>query len=118
MELQLMPLTSGIAFNRDDLAQWYARRHLGIDNGVQQIHYLPTNAPPREIRFLEVNNMISETTPLEPIDFGVGMDDSDRHTLYVLDVTPAQWAAIQGNAISLPAGWTLDGSQVFRPGSN
>ena len=106
-----MPGTIGTAFDRDSLAKWYARRHMDIDSGVMSILYLPTNAPPREIRFLEVNRMISETTPLEPIDFGVDTGSANAHTLYVLDVTPAQWEAIRTGAISLPAGWTLDGSQ-------
>ena len=44
--------TTEVAFDRDSLAQWYARRHLDTDNGVVQVHYLPRNAPAREIRFL------------------------------------------------------------------
>lgn len=70
-----------------------------------------TNAPPREIRFLEVNQMISETTPPEPIDFGVDIGSAEAHTLYVLDATPAQWNAILSKKLPLPAGWTLDGGQ-------
>ena len=103
-----MPGTTGTAFNRDSLAQWYARRHLETDAGVERIYYLPTNAPPREIRFLEVNRMVSETTPPEPIDFGVDIDSDNAHTLYVLDVTPSQWEAIQGREMGLPDGWILD----------
>ena len=103
-----MPSTVETAFDRDVLARWYARRHLETDIGVAAIHYLPTNAPPREIRFLEVNRLISETTPVEPIDFGVGIGGADAHTLYVLDVTPAQWEAIQNQELPLPAGWTLN----------
>lgn len=66
-----MPGTTATAFDRDGLARWYARRHFEIDSGVERIFYLPTNAPSREIRLLEVNGMISETTSPEPIDFGV-----------------------------------------------
>jgi len=84
---------------------------MDIDNAVVEILHLPTNAPPREIRFLEVNRMISEMTPPEPIDFGVNIGGDDAHTLYVLDVTPAQWEAIQAGTIPMPAGWTLEGSQ-------
>jgi len=106
-----MSSSTETAFDRDSLASLYAKRHLDTDSGVARIYYLPTNAPPREIRFLEVNRLISETTPLAPIDFGVGVNDAERHTLYVLDVTPSQWDAIQRQEISLPAGWTLDGKQ-------
>lgn len=103
-----MPGTTGTAFDRDNLARWYARRHLETDTGVERIYYLPTNAPPNEIRFLEVNRMISETTPPEPIDFGVDIGSANAHTLYVLDVTPSQWEAIQKKDMELPAGWVLD----------
>lgn len=105
--------TTETAFDRDRLARWYAQRHLATDAGVDQIHYLPRNAPPREIRFLEVNRLISETTEPVPIDFGVDIGGTDAHTLFVLDVTPAQWEAIQRCEMELPAGWTLDGEQTL-----
>jgi hypothetical protein len=87
---------------------------MDIDDGVVRILYLPTNAPPREIRFLEVNRMVSETTPPEPIDFGVDIGGADAHTLYVLDVTPAQWEVLQRGEMALPDGWTLEGSRELR----
>jgi hypothetical protein len=103
--------TTEATFDRDSLAKWYARRHFDTDTGVERIVYLPTNSPPRQIRFLEVNRMISETTPLQPIDFGVAIGGADEHTLYVLDVTPTQWDAIQRGELFLPTGWTLDASR-------
>lgn len=106
-----MPGTTDTTFDRDRLAQWYAQRHLNTDSGVTNIFFLPTNAPSREIRFLEVNRMISEMTPPEPIDFGVDIGSAEAHTLYVLDVTPCQWEAIQRHELPLPTGWTLDGIQ-------
>ena len=84
---------------------------MDIDHAVLQIHYLPTGASDREIRFLEVNTMISETTPLEPIDFGVDVGSVNAHSLYVLDATPSQWEGIRSGHIPLPKGWTLEGSQ-------
>jgi len=99
------------AFDRDGLARWYAKRHLATDAGVEQIYYLPANAPPREIRLLEVNRLISETADPEPIDFGVDIGGADGHTLLVLDVTPAQWEAIREKPSLLPDGWVLDGAQ-------
>jgi hypothetical protein len=99
------------AFDRDALARWYANRHIDIDDGVMQVLYLPKNAPPREIRLPEVNRMISETTPPEPIDFGVDMCGADAHTLYVPDVTAAQWEDLQKKTMPLPVGWALDDSQ-------
>jgi hypothetical protein len=105
--------TTGTTFDRDSRARWYAGRHMDIDDGVVQILYLPTDSPPREIRFVEVNELISEMSPPEPIDFGVDIGGPDAHTLYVLDVTPTQWEDIQTGATPLPAKWTLDGSQVL-----
>lgn len=105
-------------FDRDSAAAWYAQRHFETDSGVEHIYYLPTNAPPREIRLLEVNHLISEMTPPEPIDFGVAIDGVERHTLYVLDLTPAQWKAVQKRQLSLPAGWTLDGLKELDRSTN
>lgn len=108
-----MPRTKETTFDRDSVARGYARRHLETDSGVEEIHYLPTGAPLREIRFLEVNRLIWGTTPLEPIDFGVAIGRPEGHTLNVLDVTPAQWDAIRNGQLPLPAGWTLDNAQTL-----
>jgi hypothetical protein len=98
-------------FDRDAMANWYANRHFQTDSGVVEIHYLPKEAPPTEIRFLEVNRLISEMTDLEPIDFGVDIGGANPHTLVVLDVTPAQGEAIRSKKLPLPSGWTLDDSK-------
>src|SRR5438874_1856649 len=97
-------------FNRDGMAAHYARRHLKTDPGIREVYYLPANAPDREIRFIEVNEMISdrESDPLEPIDFGVDSGTEDAHSLFILDVTPAQWERIQRGELQLPQGWSLD----------
>jgi hypothetical protein len=97
-------------FDRNSMAQWYARRHLETDDAIKEIRYLPEGAPPREIRFVEVNQLISESTPMEPIDYGVDIDGAEAHTLYVLDVTPAQWEKIEKGEALLPAGWKLENS--------
>jgi hypothetical protein len=99
-------------FDRDQMARWYASRHLKTDTGIRSIYYLPTRAPDREIRFVEVNELIADRDkdPLEPIDFGVDAGASTAHRLVVLDVTPAQWEQIQTNQLPLPDGWSLDGA--------
>jgi hypothetical protein len=106
-----MPVATGETFDRDQMARWYGQRHLNTDMGVMHVFYLPGNAPPREIRLLEVNSLISEMADPEPIDFGVDIGEANGHTLYVLDITPSQWDAIQQRRMRLPAGWTLDGNQ-------
>jgi hypothetical protein len=113
---EAMASTTEATFDRDAMANWYAQRHLETDTGVEQIHYLPEDAPPREIRFLEVNRLISETTDPEPIDFGVDTGTPNGHSLFVLDVTPSQWEAIQKKKLSLPAGWSLDRRKTFNRG--
>ncbi len=99
-------------FNRDQQARWYANRHFDFDGGVTRIFYLPTNSPGSEIRFLEVNQLISETPP-EPIDFGIDRYGTNPYTLVVFDVTPSQWDAIQKDEIALPPGWSLAGHKEF-----
>ncbi len=101
--------------NIDELARCYAKRHLATDPGIQTVYYLPDGAPEREIRFLEVNELLAirQDDPLEPIDFGVGIGGADAHTLMVLDVTPAQWEKIRDRRLSLPGGWSLDGAIAF-----
>ncbi len=104
-----------VQFNRDDMARWYAKKHLKTDTGTRSIYYLPRDAAEREIRFVEINDLMAvrESDPLEPIDFGVDIGSKSAHRLLVLDVTPSQWEKIQTNEIPLPPGWTLDGAAIF-----
>jgi hypothetical protein len=106
---------SVVKFDRDRMARWYAKQHLKTDPGILSIHYLPRNASEREIRFIEVNDLIAnrENAPLEPIDFGVDIGSETAHTLLVLDITPAQWEKIQNHPQELPPGWTLDEAILF-----
>jgi hypothetical protein len=105
----------GVAFDRDALARRYASRHLKTDPGIREIHYLPTGAPERDIRLIEVNELIADRDnyPFEPIDFGVDVGGSEGHTLWVLDVTPTQWEKIRQSELRLPEGWNLDGAKPF-----
>jgi hypothetical protein len=104
-----------VQFDRDSMAHWYAQEHLKADPGVRKVYYLPSGAPEREIRLVEVNDMIGERSDdsLAPIDFGVDRGDSNEHTLIVLDVTPAQLDRIIQNDLSLPRGWSLQNSVSF-----
>jgi hypothetical protein len=100
---------SVVQFDRNAMARWYADRHLRTDPGIVEIHYLPTNAPEREIRLIEVNSLIATRTedPIQPIDFGVDLGSESKHTLLVADVTPEQWKRIQQGRLGLPDGWSL-----------
>jgi hypothetical protein len=102
-------------FNKDEMARWYAGRHLNTDPGIRTVYFLPAGGTERDIRFLEVNDLMAvrENDPLEPIDFGVDVGGSDSHTLLVLDVTPAQWDRIRRGELALPHGWSLDGAIAF-----
>jgi|SRR6056297_3471806 len=97
-------------FNRDSLAHWYAQEHLKTDPGIRKVVDLPTNADEREIRFIEINELMAERTSeiLEPIDFGVDMDSENAHQLWVLDVTPNQWDRIEAGELTLPESWCLE----------
>jgi hypothetical protein len=102
-----MPATQ---FNRDFLAQWYAKQHIKTDPGIRSVYYLPANAPDREIRFIEINELVADRNDdtLEPIDFGVDTGMETEHKLFVLDVTPRQWDRIRKSLLALPNGWSLN----------
>jgi len=98
------------------MANWYAKQHLKTDPGIRSVHYLPTNAPDREIRFVEVNELIGDRSDdtLEPLDFGVDREMDTQHMLLVLDVTPSQWDRIRAGELPLPEGWSLENSVPYR----
>ncbi len=108
-----MPATT---FDRDQLANWYADQHLKTDPGIITVYYLPANARQREIRFVEVNNLVGERNDdaLEPIDFGVDMGSDAEHRLFVVDVTPAQWKRIEAGELKLPGNWSIEGAVRFK----
>lgn len=105
---------------RDEMASWYAQRHLATDPGIRAVYYLPNHAPANEIRFVEVNELMAvrENDPLEPIDFGVDVGGGAPHRLVVLDVTPSQWGLIAAGARSLPQDWLLAGAISFERPTN
>jgi hypothetical protein len=106
---------SATKFDRDNMANWYARQHVNTDPGIREVYYLHKNAPDREIRFIEINDLLDELEDdsLEPIDFGVDTGTSSEHSLFVLDVTPTQWDAIKKHTLPLPVGWTLDDAKLL-----
>ncbi len=107
-----MPATQ---FDRDQLAAFYAGEHLKTDPGIVSVYYLPANAGEREIRLVEINHLIGDRgdDALQPIDFGVDIGHDAEHTLFVLDVTPAQWKRILMHQLRLPGNWSTEGAIPF-----
>ena len=99
-------------FNRDAMARWYAQEHLKTDPAITAVYYLPKNANEREIRFVEINQLMGQRTDetLEPIDFGVDTGTDSEHQLFVVDVTPEQWERIRIQQLPLPNNWSLEGA--------
>ena len=97
------------------MAGWYATQHLKTDPGVVSIYFLPVNSSEREIRLIEINNLIGDRNDdaLEPIDFGIETGTESEHKLLVLDVTPDQWDRIQTGELRLPEGWSLDDAKQY-----
>jgi hypothetical protein len=106
---------SAMQFERDAIAHWYARQHLYTDPGIRTVFYLPGNAPDREIRLIEVNDLMGESDgdTLEPVNFGVDVGKDVEHALFVLDVTPGQWERIQHGDLELPSGWSLENCKSY-----
>ena len=101
--------------NRDNLARWYATRHLSIEPTIREVIYLPEGAPGNEIRFVEVDTLSSmpDDAPVEAIDFRVDRDLPVEHRLFVADVSPGQWERIRAGTLSLPAGWQLENIRMY-----
>jgi hypothetical protein len=108
-----IPITPDIS--PADFAHWIARRHFNIDKGIVRIFYLPTNAPAREVRLLEVNDLaaIPEEAPVVAMDFMPDVEGVD-FSLFVADVTPNQYREIEQGRIALPDGWSLKDSQEIQ----
>jgi hypothetical protein len=102
-------------FHPSNWASLYAQRHLQTDPGIREVFYLPDGAPEREIRLVEVNELIAvrEHDAVEPIEFGVDRGSENEHLVQILDVSPDQWAKIRRNEVHLPTGWSLNGVQPF-----
>ena len=99
--------------DRQQMAKHYAERHVEIDPGVLQIWHLPAGADDREIRLLEENGDVFAFHPPQAIDFVVDVGHPNAHKLVVVDVTPDQMAKIRASELSLPSGWSLEGSQLL-----
>lgn len=99
-------------FNSEQLAREYASSHQEMDPGVRRVFHLRAGAPEREIRLLEINELLvdREIDEVEPIEFGIDRGTDHFHTLIVVDVTPSQWDRIEKKKLKLPAGWSLDGA--------
>lgn len=99
------------------MARWYAKQHLKTDPGIRAVYYLPTNAPEREIRFIEINELVADRNDnaLEPIDFGVDTGMESAPKVFVLDATPRQWNRIERDPLVLPQGWSLEGAEPIEP---
>jgi hypothetical protein len=98
--------------SRDEFAHWVARQHLFVDPGLSRIIYLPTNAPPEEIRLLEVNEWLPATNEqrVDLLDMSLDLPGLDFVVL-ASDITPDQWKAITSKRLRLPDGWDLRDAQ-------
>jgi hypothetical protein len=93
-------------------AHWYGRSHFDADKNLIAVYYLPENAPPNEIRLLEVSRdlAIPELAPIEALDFSEKQGHLGR-ALFVADVTPGQFEGIRQGTVSLPPGWSMTNAQ-------
>jgi hypothetical protein len=103
------------ALDRDGLAGWYALRHLSIEPTLREVVYLPHDAPPDEIRLLEVNVLLRtpDDSPVEAIDFGIDADLAPARRVLVADISPGQWERIKAGTLALPKGWAVEGNTIY-----
>lgn len=100
---------------RAAFARWLGGQHLRFDKRLTMVVYLPTGAPDDQVRLLEVNTGLypDPGTPLTPIESTPAVTDLPFR-VWVLDVTPDEWTAIQQNPQMLPQGWSLENSTITR----
>jgi hypothetical protein len=85
-------------FDRDAMARWYAKQHLKTDPSVREIYYLQRDVPDREIRFVEISDLIAEINDeaLEPLDFGVNRGAESDPAMGIWLMSPICWLALPG----------------------
>jgi hypothetical protein len=99
---------------RDDVAAWIARTRFVADGGIREVWYLPREAPPDEIRLLEVNDrFVANEACVDAMDFGLNVEGAPFR-LSIADVSSDQLEQIKHDPAQLPPGWSLDGSQIWR----
>ncbi|MBL8795146.1 MAG: hypothetical protein JNM56_14650 [Planctomycetia bacterium] len=109
--------TAPAGSSRDEIAAWVARRHLIVDAGIREVWYLPRQAPPEEIRLLELSDRLAGAEPkTEPIDFGLDVEGA-KFKLLVADITSDQLNRIRQDPSHLPPGWSLEESKIWRRGA-
>jgi hypothetical protein len=102
--------------SREDFARWIALQHLDFDPSISEVYYLPLNAPPREVRLIEVNRSLhlrTEIGPVEPLDFSFDIKGMEPFLLLVADVSPYEWEALIHDRLAPPRGWCLDQRIAF-----
>ncbi|WP_459555640.1 hypothetical protein [Lacunimicrobium album] len=102
---------TSLPYDRDKLADFYAKQHLLADPSISDVFYLPNQSPNRDIRLVEINTWAGDSIhqTLEPVDFAVDFGTELEHTLRVVDVTPAEWQSVLTGELKLPDDWSLDG---------
>ena len=99
---------------RDEVAAWLARTHFVVDVNIREVWYVPTGAPPDEIRFLEVNDRyLGPEHGMTPVVFHIN-DPEIPFRLLVVDVSSDELDQCLRDPSRLPAGWSLDGHVIWR----
>ena len=98
------------------MARWYAERAYQNRPWGSFGVLFADDAPEREIRFVEVNELIGdrERQRPEPIDFGVDLGMETEHTLLVLDVTPVNGIGSTNRCCDYREGWSLENAIQLR----
>ncbi len=100
--------------NRDDVAEWVARKHFIVDRGIREIWYLPKESPLDEIRLLELNEQVPFSgSQVEATDFGLDVEGASFR-LMVADVNGDQLQQVKTDPSRLPPGWSLDDKRIWR----
>ena len=104
----------GLGSGREQIAEWVAKRHMGIDGGIQEVWFLNSGSPADEIRLLEVNDRFAgDSSNIEPLDLSLDIDGA-KYKLMVADISARQLETIKADPVkALPRDWKFDEPRVW-----
>ena len=99
--------------SRDEFTAWIARQHFLYDKGVRRIIEFPGDAPPDEIRLIEVNALaaVPELAPIDPFDMTPDSDETPPFRVITAVVGPRRIDGVLKGEIPLPDAWRLFASR-------
>jgi hypothetical protein len=93
-----------------NIIDWVIQEHFDIETGLRQIAVFSKDDD-AVLRLIEVNEETLPTGQVQPFVFSP--DEEVPVPIFIADVTPEEWEAIQNGRISLPKDWPSQPLKIF-----